>query len=175
MVTKLTQTNVLSVIKNNTFNANNSLRSNFTLYTPEIVKENKVKECSVLFVFTDKNKQVYSTLLENVISDVNGYLKFLVQENNDFGILEGNYTGYILIFNPTTNTHISSTTIRFNTTESIEEELNLALMGGNFIDNVFIEFNEIKNTMNDYLEKIKQLTELNISINNELKTQKGDN
>lgn len=173
MVAKLSNDNVLSIIQGSTINAYNSLKNNMEFYISEKVKTINPSECNVLFIFVDKNKLVYSTNLQKIESDKDDYFKYQISDGNDFCVPSGFYTGYILIYDPTEKTHISSTTVRFVAIDGTDADLNLAVTA-NAIDEVIMELNKMKAQMNVYLEKIKSLTELNIKISNEIK-EKGDN
>ncbi len=172
MIVKLTEDNILTITQGSAINAYNSLKNNIEFYIANKVKTLDPALCDVLFIFIDKNKMIYSTILSKVESDVENFYKYQILDGNDFCIPSGYYTGYILIYDPIEKTHTTSITTRFLAIEGDDKDLNLAITA-NAIDEVMMNLNTMKKQMNTYLTKVKELTELNIKINNEIK-QKGE-
>lgn len=121
----------------------------------------------------DHDREIISTQLQPVESDKDDYYKYEVPENNDFSLNKGAYVGYILIYNPKTKTHISSNTVKAMVLSGSDQELSSAI-NENILDEFFDHINMMKIQMEDYLTKIKKITELNIQINNDIQKKVGD-
>lgn len=173
MIAKLNIDNILQITKGQTINSNVSMRNSCSFYIPKKVKEMNVKECDVILFVVNRNKEIVSTALVETISDESDYLKYQINEKNDFAVTEGVYSGYLIVFNPETRTHISSTSIRFIAVDGSDADLTIA-MSANVIDETLLEITAAKHQMQDMLKKMTQLTQMNININNEIRERLGD-
>ena len=120
-----------------------------------------------------KYKEIISTQLKPLKQDKDDYFKYEIATNNDFSLNEGVYTGYILIYNPETKTHISSSTIRIIATSNSDQDFSFAI-NENVLDELLNDMNTIRAQMKDYLNKMKKLTELNIQISADIQTKVGE-
>ncbi len=147
MIFKLNKDGYFVITNGQPIEANNSLRNNCIFYINSIVKDMVIDKCDVLFVFADKYKKVYSALLEKTEEQTGNYTKYKIVEENDMSLPIGFYTGYIIIFNPKTNTHISSVTVHFRILEGIDGEFNfIETIDKNVFDTLMAEIHKISNT-----------------------------
>lgn len=147
MIFKLNKDGYFVITNGQPIEANNSLRNNCIFYINGIVKGMSIDKCDVIFVFTDKYKKVYSALLEKTEEQTGNYTKYKIVEENDMSLPIGFYTGYIVIFNPKTNTHISSVTVHFRILEGIDGDFNfIETIDKNVFDTLMAEIHKISNT-----------------------------
>ena len=166
MTFKLNKDNEFNITIGQGIKAYNSLRNECIFYISSIVKNTNVEDCDVLFVITDTTNNMYSALLQKTEETMEEYIKYEIDIKQDFSLKNSKYQAYIIIYNPQSNTHISSTTANVNIVESnesvfLENNIDVITKMSNEIQSMKLE-NE-KN-----LIKIQKLTELNIAINNEL-------
>lgn len=173
MIAKLNTDNILQITKGQTVNSNISMRNSCSFYIAPKIKEMNTNECDVVLFIINKNKEILSTVLVERDSEDKNYLKYQIDIKNDFAVFEGVYSAYIILFNPESKTHISSTSVRFIAVDGSDSDLDIA-MSANAIDETLLEISLAKSQMQDMLKKVTQLTQMNININNEIKERLGD-